>query len=117
MRSLSLKRKFDGVLARDSFFHLKPDDQRRMFAIFAAHAAPSAYLMFNTGPAYGEAIGDYRGEPLYHASLDAAEMKHCSRNPGSALLFMLLKIENGGGRIVWLAAKAKPVAARALRKH
>ncbi|WP_284947700.1 class I SAM-dependent methyltransferase [Acidisoma cladoniae] len=51
MRALSLGRLFDGVLAWDSFFHLKPDDQRRMFAIFADHAAPSAFLMFNTGHA------------------------------------------------------------------
>jgi hypothetical protein len=26
-------------------------------------------LMFTSGPAYGEAIGTYRGEPLYHGSL------------------------------------------------
>ena len=29
--------------------------------------------MFNTGPAFGEAIGSYRGDPLYHASLDPDE--------------------------------------------
>ncbi len=37
------------------------------------HTAGSGSLMFNTGPAHGEAIGYYRGDPLYHASLDAAE--------------------------------------------
>jgi len=37
MRSLALGRQFDGVLAWDSFFHLNPDDQRRMFDVFAAH--------------------------------------------------------------------------------
>jgi len=39
MRTLALQRRFDGILAWDSFFHLNPDDQRRMFAIFAGHAA------------------------------------------------------------------------------
>src|SRR5215470_2938673 len=73
MRSVSLGRHFNGVLAWDSFFHLTPDDQRGMFSVFAAHAAKGTMLMFNTGPAYGEAIGSYRGDPLYHASLDAAE--------------------------------------------
>ena len=34
MRALSLGRRFDGLLAWDSFFHLKPDDQRAMFAVF-----------------------------------------------------------------------------------
>src|SRR5437764_86603 len=44
MRSLALARRFEGLLAWDSFFHLRPDDQRAMFRIFAAHAAPSAVL-------------------------------------------------------------------------
>src|SRR5262249_33943091 len=35
MRSLSLGRRFNGVLAWDSFFHLTPADQRRMFTVFA----------------------------------------------------------------------------------
>jgi trans-aconitate methyltransferase len=51
MRLLQLSRRFHGILAWDSFFHLTPDDQRRMFDVFALHAAPSAALMFNTGPA------------------------------------------------------------------
>src|SRR5271166_6116883 len=63
MRSLQLPGQFDGVLAWDSFFHLRPDDQRRMFNVFARHATPSAVLMFNSGPAYGEAVGEYRGDP------------------------------------------------------
>ena len=29
--------------------------------------------MFNAGPSHGEAIGSYRGDPLYHASLGPAE--------------------------------------------
>jgi 2-polyprenyl-3-methyl-5-hydroxy-6-metoxy-1,4-benzoquinol methylase len=53
MRMLALGERFDGVLAWDSFFHLKPDDQAAMFAIFAAHSAPGAVLMFNAGPARG----------------------------------------------------------------
>jgi hypothetical protein len=29
--------------------------------------------MFNTGPAYEEAVAQYQGDLLYHAGLDAAE--------------------------------------------
>lgn len=54
MRTLSLGRIFDGILAWDSFFHLTYEDQRRMFTIFASHAAASALLMFNSGPTHGE---------------------------------------------------------------
>ena len=73
MRRLSLGRSFQGILAWDSFFHLNHDDQRNMFDIFARHAGSSAVLMFNAGPSHGEAIGSYRGDPLYHASLGPAE--------------------------------------------
>jgi 2-polyprenyl-3-methyl-5-hydroxy-6-metoxy-1,4-benzoquinol methylase len=36
MRSVALGRRFDGILAWDSFFHLRPDDQRAMFPVLAA---------------------------------------------------------------------------------
>lgn len=40
MRQLDVGQRFEGLLAWDSFFHLSPEDQRAMFARFAAHAAP-----------------------------------------------------------------------------
>src|SRR5579864_8186854 len=57
MRRLSIGRVFDGIIAWDSFWHLCPDDQRRMFPIFREHAAPRATLMFTSGPSAGEGIG------------------------------------------------------------
>src|SRR5262249_46207240 len=65
MRSVSLGRRFNGVLVWDSFFHLKPHDQRAMFPIFSAHAVSGGVLMFNTGLSYGEATGSYKGDPVY----------------------------------------------------
>ncbi len=59
-----LRAPFDGIMAWDSFFHLRADDQRRMFPVFRQHAAPAAALMFTSGPAHGEAIGRFEGEPL-----------------------------------------------------
>ena len=38
MRKLDLGRRFDGIVAWDSFFHLTPDDQRGMFPMFGSHA-------------------------------------------------------------------------------
>ena len=103
MRSISLNQKFNGILAWDSFFHLKPDDQRSMFDVVAAHAAPSAVLMFNTGPAHGEGIGSYRGDPLYHASLDAAEYQALLTQFGfKVVAHAVADWETGGGRTVWL---------------
>ncbi len=45
MRELNIPQHFDGILAWDSFFHLCPEDQRKMFPIFRRHAANGAALM------------------------------------------------------------------------
>ena len=103
MRTLVLDRRFDGVLAWDSFFHLSCDDQRRMFPIFRAHAAPNAALMFTSGPREGEAIGHYRGEPLYHASLDEAEYRDLLDEFGFEVASYLAEDPACGGHTIWLA--------------
>jgi trans-aconitate methyltransferase len=106
MRSLELSRSFDGVLAWDSFFHLTQDDQRRMFDVFSRHAAPGTMLIFNTGPAFGESIGSYRGEPLYHASLDQSEYTALLQNIDfEVIAHQAEDWETGGGRTVWIARR------------
>jgi len=102
MRGLSLGRRFLAILAWDSFFHLTHDDQRRMFAVFAAHACAGALLMFNAGPRHGEAIGNYRGDPLYHASLAAAEYETLINRFGFDVIEHAVEDDRAGGRTVWL---------------
>ncbi len=103
MRRLDLGRRFDGLIAWDSFFHLSAEDQRAMFPRFAAHAAPGAPLMFTSGPAHGEAVGEYCGEPLYHASLDPAEYRQLLSAHGFRVLSHLVEDPDCGGHTVWLA--------------
>ena len=103
MRAIALGRRFDGILGWDSFFFLPHDDQRNMFKVFAAHAAPSAFLMFNTGTEHGEAMGKYRGEPLYHASLDAEEYHILLDQWGFDVVAHAVEDTTAGGRTVWLA--------------
>lgn len=103
MRELRLERRFDGILAWDSFFHLHADDQRRMFPRFAVHAMPGAPLMFTSGPAHGEAIGSYRGEPLYHGSLDPAEYERLLCGSGFSILAHVANDPQCGQHTVWLA--------------
>ena len=105
MRSLCLQSRFDGVLAWDSFFHLNPDDQRRMFKVFAEHSSETAVLMFNTGSAYGEAAGSYRGDPLYHASLDPADYRTLLGGIGFEILAHIVEDREAGGRTAWLARR------------
>jgi len=103
MRSLALGRRFDGILAWDSFFHLSPDDQRRMVPVFRDHAASGAPLMFTSGPAPGVAIGSFEGEPLYHASLDAGEYRTLLDKNGFDVVAHEVEDPACGGHTVWLA--------------
>ncbi|HVL70158.1 MAG TPA: class I SAM-dependent methyltransferase [Vicinamibacterales bacterium] len=103
MRALDLGRRFDGIVAWDSFFHLNRDAQRRMFPRFAAHAAPGAVLMFTSGPRDGEAIGTWCGEPLYHASLSPEEYQRRLRSSGFSLRFFLPNDPDCGEHTVWVA--------------
>ena len=103
MRTLSLGRTFSGILAWDSFFHLCPEDQRRMFPIFRKHAAPNAALMFTSGPSHGEAIGTFRGEPLYHASLDQTEYRSLLDDSGFDVVAHVVEDPTCGHHTIWLA--------------
>jgi ubiquinone/menaquinone biosynthesis C-methylase UbiE len=40
MRRLDIHERFEIVIAWDSYFHLPPDDQRRMFGTFCNHTSP-----------------------------------------------------------------------------
>ena len=105
MRQFNLAQKFDAILAWDSFFHLTQDDQRHMFAQFARHAKLGTVLMFTSGPAHGEAIGELFGEPLYHASLSSEEYRHLLAQYGFEVLKMVAEDPECTGHTVWLAKK------------
>lgn len=103
MRELDLGRRFDGILAWDSFFHLGMEDQRGMFPRFAAHAANGAPLMFTSGSAEGEAIGSYQREPLYHASLSPSEYERLLTANGFIVRAYVEDDATCGHHTVWLA--------------
>lgn len=103
MRDVSLSRRFGGIVAWNSFFHLTPDDQRAMFKVFRDHAEPGAALMFTSGPKAGEAIGAYQGEALYHASLDTDEYEALLAAHGFSTVQHVVEDQDCGGLTVWLA--------------
>ncbi|HWH22857.1 MAG TPA: class I SAM-dependent methyltransferase, partial [Allosphingosinicella sp.] len=103
MRKIDLARRFSGLIAWHSFFHLNPDDQRQMFQRFAGHSAPGGALMFTSGPDAGEVLGEWRGEPLYHASLDPEEYRRLLDSNGYALVDHELRDPECGHATVWLA--------------
>ena len=106
MRRLDLGRRFEGILAWHSFFHLSADDQRPMFARFAAHAKPGAALMFTSGPEAGEVIATWQGEPLYHASLDPEEYQALLRKSGFAIVERRLRDRECGEATICLARRS-----------
>lgn len=103
MRGLALGRGFTGLVAWDSFFHLTPADQRAMFAVFRAHAAPGAALLFTSGPRDGVAIGAFEGEPLYHSSLDPTEYRALLDAHGFDVVAHAVEDATCGGHTIWLA--------------
>ncbi|QCO17631.1 class I SAM-dependent methyltransferase (plasmid) [Azospirillum brasilense] len=103
MRGLFLAERFNGILAWNSFFHLRCEDQRRMFEVFRQHAAPGAALMFTSGPAHGEAIGNLQGEPLFHASLDGDEYRALLDAHGFNVVAHVGEDPECNGHTVWLA--------------
>ncbi|MFG5382268.1 class I SAM-dependent methyltransferase [Yoonia sp. R2-816] len=103
MRGLKLDRQFDALLAWNSFFHLSADDQRAMFATFAAHAAPGAALMFTSGHIAGEAIGEVAGAPIYHASLAPDDYRTLLSENGFKVLRFVPEDPTCGGHTIWLA--------------
>jgi SAM-dependent methyltransferase len=106
MRALALGRQFDGLLAWDSFFHLSGEDQRGMFPRFAEHARPGAPLMFTSGTSEGELIGSYRGEPLYHASLDPGDYRRLLAANAFAVEMYVPNDPDCGEHTVWLAVRS-----------
>jgi cyclopropane fatty-acyl-phospholipid synthase-like methyltransferase len=103
MRRLALGRRFDGILAWHSFFHLSPEDQRKMFPLFASHCAPGGALMFTSGTKQGESIGEWLGEPLYHGSLDPSEYRAVLACNGFEVIANEVRDPNCGSSTIWLA--------------
>ncbi|QJW90263.1 class I SAM-dependent methyltransferase [Spirosoma taeanense] len=103
MRNRVPGKQFQGVLAWDSFFHLNHADQRGMFSVFRRYAAPKAALLFTSGSSYGEAIGEYQGDPLYHASLDTAEYESLLQEQGFEVVSHVVDDATCGHHTVWLA--------------
>lgn len=111
MRTLDLGRRFDGVLAWDSFFHLAHDDQRAMFRVFARHVQPRGALMFTSGLTHGEVLSTFAGEPLYHASLDTSEYRQLLSRNGFQVVGHAAQDPSCGEHTIWLARSTAAIDA------
>ncbi len=105
MRQPALTRCFDGMIAWHSFFHLSPDDQRQMFDVFAKLTLSGGALMFTSGDEDNVTIGEFQGEPLYHASLALDEYRALLDRSGFDLINHASGDPGCGGATVWLARR------------
>lgn len=105
MRTVNLNRKFDAILAWDSFFHLTQQDQRDMFEIFNQYTKAGAALMFTSGPSQGEVVGEMFGDALYHASLSSAEYHALLKKYNFEVIEMIAEDRDCTGHTVWLAKR------------
>lgn len=112
MRTLMLPHRFDGVIAWHSFFHLNPGDQRSMFDVFEHHIAPGGALMFTSGGDENETLGEFQGEPLYHASLAPKEYHTLLGRSRFDVVESILDDQDCGGAAVWLARRRTGPARR-----
>ncbi|MEM1078742.1 MAG: class I SAM-dependent methyltransferase [Pseudomonadota bacterium] len=105
MRRLRLGRRFDMTLAWNSFFHLDPMAQSRMFPVFAAHLRPGGVLVFSSGPLRGEAFGAVDGAPVYHASHDPLCYRLMLTRAGFQVLSFRPNDPNLGRHSWWLCRR------------
>ncbi|MCF6407484.1 class I SAM-dependent methyltransferase [Chitinophaga filiformis] len=103
MRELSLKRKFDAIIAWHSFFHLPAENQPAMFPIFREHLNKDGVLLFTSGKEHGEAWGENGGENLFHASLDKDQYQSLLEDNGFRVLAYKEDDPECGNATVWMA--------------
>ena len=106
MRSLMPDRRFNGMIAWCSLFHLTTDDQRLALPRLLRCGAAGAVVLFNAGCAEGEAIGRWRGEDLYHASLSPEAYRVILEDAGYEIITTTTDTDVAAKAGVWLARRA-----------
>ena len=79
-------------------------DADNIVGLYRRHAtgAAGAALMFTSGPSFGEAIGTFESEPLYHASLDATEYRQLLDSNGFEIVDHVVEDPDCGRRTIWI---------------
>lgn len=104
MRKLALNRRFDAIIAWDSFFHLPAGDQPAMFDVFKNHLKPNGILLFTSGTEHGEAWGINGGENLFHASLSTEAYIQLLGKYNFKVLKHIVRDPDCGFATVWMAS-------------
>ncbi|WP_374145372.1 trans-aconitate 2-methyltransferase [Sphingomonas sp. 28-63-12] len=106
MRRVAMDGFYDGVLAWDSLFHLRGDEQAALIERIGAWLAPGGRALFNTSPIKGTETGTFQGQPLFHAGLEPHEYREAFARAEVAEIDYRPDDPGCGGRSIWYVRKA-----------
>ena len=105
MRTMVLDRTYAGVVAWDSFFHLRAEEQTPTLERFGQCLAPGGVLLVTIGDTAGEVFGTVEGDRVYHASLGPQTYREVLTEFGFGIEDLALRDPTCGLRSVLLAKK------------
>ena len=106
MRRVAMDGFYDGVLAWDSLFHLRGDEQAAVIVRIGAWLAPGGRVLFNTTPVKGTEMESFQGEPLYRPSLEPHQYREAFVRAELAEIDYRPEDPACGGRSIWYLRKA-----------
>lgn len=105
MIDFSLNRKFDAIIAWNSFFHLDHDEQLIALRNFTKHLRSGGTLLFTAGHGHGEVLGHVNGEQVYHSSLEFNEYETYLNELGVKIVDHCIEDRECNGHSVFLWKK------------
>ena len=112
MRRMPLNETFHGLIAWHSLFHLRPEEQRPLFATFARLAAPGAPLMFTSGTTLGKRSGNSKDSRCITAAWTARSIATCWKPTGLKWCDMSSGMRSAAARMSGWPGVAAPSMAR-----
>ncbi|MGI9265568.1 MAG: class I SAM-dependent methyltransferase [Gammaproteobacteria bacterium] len=106
MSDFTLGRKFDGIIAWNSFFHLTKVAQRKALVCFSQHLNPGGALMLTVGGEDGEVVGHVNGAEVYHSSLAPDDYRSSLATLGIEVVEFVIDDEECGQQTVLIGQKS-----------
>lgn len=105
MRSFLLNKKFNGIIAWNSLFHLNHNDQVITLGLISQHLKNNGVFMFTAGPSNGEVTGRVNGKIVKHYSFSASEYEKILKKENIKLTKYKLSDKECNNHSVFLGIK------------
>lgn len=105
MRTLALDRTFDGIIAWNSFFHLRETEQVETLKRFAKHLNAGGHLLTTIGHKASEVLGHVGDDFVYHASLSPEGYRDACQLCGFSIVELISEDANCASHSILLAQK------------